>query len=153
MRKIAFPQANSLQRIYDIFTSLDHSGVSKFEVMEKYKLTEREAAYYLDALEYIGLVDKHKMRYFLNEKGYFIQDLPETRLKFAEAVLEDEFISELYSNRFHFTDRKGYQYYLAGKISEKHSLNYVTALRRASTILSWFSWIDNLQNKCDCNEC
>lgn len=152
MRKVPFPQANSLQRIYDIFASLDNSGVLKFEVMEEYKLTEREAAYYLDALEYIGLVDKYKMRYFLNEKGYLVRDFPETRLKFAEVILEDEFLSELYSDRFHFPDRKGFQNYLAGKISEKHSLKFVTSMRRASTIMSWFSWIDNLQHKRDCNE-
>ncbi|MDP4085089.1 MAG: hypothetical protein Q8934_10815 [Bacillota bacterium] len=144
MRKIPFPQANNLQLIYDIFITLDYNGTSKFEVMEKCKLTEREAAYYLDALQYLGLVNKQKMRYFLNNEGEGIKNLLEgsTKRVFALKILENPFLRELYDKSKLFINKKECQEYIAGRIAEKESLNVITSMRRASTVVSWFTWVD-----------
>jgi hypothetical protein len=144
MRKVPFPQANNLQMLFEIFINLDNNGISKFEVVERYGLVEREAAYYLDALQYLNLVKKHKLRYFLeHEGGNFTSSRDcKTHKEFAKNVLKNPFILILYLNSNNIIDKKERMKYIAERISANESLNLVTSMRRASTMVSWFTWVD-----------
>lgn len=147
MRKIPFPQANNLELIFNIFWYVDENGISKEDVISKSSLTtEREASYYLDALLYIGLLEKIKRKYFLNDEGWRIKRLPRNmvRCAFAIKLLENEFIDELYGQVSGIQDKAASLQYIADRISEQESLGQNTSLRRASTVLSWFNWINQV---------
>lgn len=147
MRKIPFPQANNLELIFNIFWYVDENGISKEDVISKSSLTtEREASYYLDALLYIGLLEKIKRKYFLNDEGWRIKRLPRNmvRCAFAIKLLENEFIDELYGQVSGIQDKAASLQYIADRISEQEALGQNTSLRRASTVLSWFNWINQV---------
>ena len=143
MRKIPFPQANNIDLIFKILCEFDEQGVSKFMLKNKYGLTEREGVYYLDALNYLGLIDKIHIKYFINKKGIYIKNNINNQKKlFIRCVLNQEFISELYIKTYNLPTKKEKQNYIALRIMKEEGLNINTSQRRASTIMSWFLWIE-----------
>ena len=147
MSKIPFPQANNLELVFNIFSYIGENGISKEDVISSSSLTtEREATYYLDALLYIGLVEKIKRKYFLNDEGWKIKNLPKNlvRYAFAVKVIEDDFLSELYRQTSRIQEKTVLLHYIADSVSEKESLGENTSLRRSSTVLSWFNWINQV---------
>lgn len=144
-KRIPFPQANSLERIYNIFLEVTDDGTSKFNVIKDHSLAEREGAYYLDALYFLGMVSKYNTKYFLSEKGTQLQRLCKEigRKAFAVSILEQPFWGDLYLEKNSFPDDNGFKEYVAQKISNQFDLGIGTARRRASTVMAWFLWIEN----------
>ncbi|MBU3129010.1 DUF7226 domain-containing protein [Clostridium tagluense] len=144
MKKIPFPQANNLQLIYKIFCDIDSMGMNKFDIQSRYKLAEREGSYYLDALYYLGFVDKIRIKYFLNHKGILFNKLSDEDRKseFINLIVHNDFLGDLYKCIILFDSNKEKKEYIAGRIANKEKLGINTAQRRASTIISWFIWID-----------
>lgn len=64
MKKVPFPQANNMDLIFSIFFDIGDEGLSKYDVIKKYNLADRQGSYYLDALLYIGVVKKINIKYF-----------------------------------------------------------------------------------------
>lgn len=144
MRKIPFPQANNLELIYNIFCDFDSMGMNKFDIQRKYGLVEREGSYYLDALYFLGVLDKIHIKYFLNDKGMSVLKLldEDRKSKFIYLIINHNFLGDLYNCIGVFDSYKDKKDYIAGRIGNNEKLGYNTAQRRASTIISWFSWID-----------
>ncbi len=76
MKHIPFPQANNLDLIFDIIMDIGNTGLTKSDVAAKYHMEERQGSYYLDALLYLGFVEKIHSKYFLTKKGITIKELP-----------------------------------------------------------------------------
>lgn len=143
-RKIPFPQANSLERIYGIFMYIDGAGISKFDMIKREGLAEREGAYYLDALYFLGFVDKFNTKYFLSGYGVDLQGKCKEngRESFAKAILEKEFFGKVFVERKSFEDDKKFRDYVAHKVSNDYDLGLNTAKRRTSTVVAWLQWIE-----------
>lgn len=145
MKKIPFPQANSLERIYSIFLSIEDGGISKFDIIKSIGLAEREGAYYLDALYFLGYVEKYNTKYFLSKTGVSLKQncIIDGKKVFAEEILKHHFFDEIYKQRESFDDDKDFRSYLIHKISNDYQIGLNTAKRRASSVVAWLQWIDN----------
>lgn len=145
MKNVPFPQANNMELIFNIFFDIGENGLSKYDVINKYHLADRQGSYYLDALLYIGVVEKINIKYFLNNTGIIIRlkSADEIRKCFCEQILNNPFIKEMYFICKEITSLHVKKEYIIGRILDVTSLNKNTSARRASTILNWFEWIEN----------
>lgn len=98
MNTYSFPQADNLDLIYMLFTALDENGLNRYSFSEKYNLHDRQGAYYLNALCFIGLAEKQGKNTHLSERGKIVQQLDEPFRKkvFQLAILENQFICDTY---------------------------------------------------------
>lgn len=149
MKKTPFPQANNLERIYEIFKMAGTDGLSGFEVSEILNLAYREAIYYMDALRYFDLFEKIKLRYFLTNDGYHLNNLPIEfqYMGFIIKVIEQPIIKQLYSETSEILDKKEKLRHISEKIKNTENLSQSTTNRRASTIMSWLSQLDEFKDK------
>ncbi len=92
--EIAFPQANSFERIVNLCELLTHKKIlSREDITNNYDFDVRQTNYYTDACRYLGLVDKKRVNgqifYFLTEKGtrLFQLTISERQLKFIELII------------------------------------------------------------------
>lgn len=53
-----FPQADNLELVYKVFIDMTANGLNRYSFAEKYNLSDRQGAYYLNALCFIGLAKK-----------------------------------------------------------------------------------------------
>ncbi|SEK18679.1 hypothetical protein SAMN02910377_00193 [Pseudobutyrivibrio ruminis] len=145
MKKIPFPQANNLERIYSIFLSIDARGVSKFDIIKSQGLAEREGAYYLDALYFLGYLEKYNTKYFLSKAGVQLQHhcFGDGKAVFAKEILKHHFFYDVYRQRDTFSEDKDFRAYIVHKISNDYQIGLNTAKRRASSVVAWLQWIDN----------
>lgn len=152
-KKIApFPQANNIELIYEIFCNLKDSGISKFDIMNKYGLHDRQGAYYLDALLFLDLVEKINIKYFIRSEIMNIvgDNTSISKSKFCELVLRHNFINLLYEETKTIKSETDKKNYIAAKIREKYKLGAGTSERRASTIVNWIIWIIKNMEGDDC---
>lgn len=139
-----FPQADNLEFVYQVFVDLQEDGLSRYTFSEKYLISDRQGAYYLNALCFIGLAEKKGKNTFLTEQGKIVQMLSEPFRKkvFLLAILENEFVC----NTFHACKGKE-------RAEQKETAEILiegtygisepaTRDRRARTLLSWFRWIE-----------
>ncbi len=143
MKKAPFPQANNIELIYDLFCKINDSGYSKFDVSERYGLSDRQGSYYLDALLFLGLVQKINTKYFISNDVFSLHNNGSlTKKDFCVLILRHPFLNNEYIEVSKFMETKDKLEYLAAKIKLEYKLNEATANRRASTILNWFEWIN-----------
>lgn len=139
-----FPQADNLETIYNIFFEIGPEGLIKEDVVGKYGLsTERQGDYYLNALLFIGIVEKYGVRFFLNGKGVKLrlESSSQLRAAFCAAILENDFLRQLYTSTLHL-DKIEKRLHISNQIVEEFDLAISTAQRRAKTICSWLEWIE-----------
>ena len=67
MAEAQFPQADNLDFVYQVFIDLTSEGLNRYSFAEKYKLHDRQGAYYLNALCFIGLAEKRGKDTFLRK--------------------------------------------------------------------------------------
>ena len=139
-----FPQADNLEFVYQVFTELTEEGLNRYTFSEKYQLADRQGAYYLNAICFIGLADKNGKNTTLNERGKLIQQFEEPfrRKVFMLAILENHFICDTYQlcKGKDLAERKQIiEILLEGSygISEP-----ATRARRARSLNSWFRWFE-----------
>ena len=139
-----FQQADNLEFVYQVFTDLTNEGLNRYSFSDKYSLADRQGAYYLNAICFIGLAEKKGKDTFLNEQGRLIQQFEEPfrRKVFMLAILENQFICDTYHvckgrNR---SDQKQIAEIM---IEGTYGINDpVTKARRARTLLSWYRWFE-----------
>lgn len=144
MKSIPFPQANNMSLIFSVLTDIGNDGLSKSDVAKKYEIQERQGSYYLDALLYLGLVEKINTKYFLTQKGVNIRLSPkdEMKYKFIQEVLDHPFISSLWKDSKNLSKEKRY-IHISSRLFNEFEMANSTAKRRASSIVTWFEWIEN----------
>lgn len=150
MKKIIpFPQANSIDLIYALFFDIGADGISKAYVAKKYDIDERQGAYYLDTLLYLGLADKQNVKYFLSNSGMHLRLSGADTIKrdFCDVILKHAFLGRVYSETKSVMDRAEKKKRIAYEIFSNYDLNENTSSRRASSILAWFEWIDSVKGE------
>lgn len=144
MENYSFPQADNLEFIYQVFTELTEEGLNRYSFGEKYNISDRQGAYYLNALCFIGLAHKDGMNTYLTERGAIVQQLDEPFRKkvFQLAILENQFICDTYhvcKNK----DKKDQTEIIEILIEGTYGIdNEAMKARRARTLLSWYKWFD-----------
>lgn len=144
--KTLFPQANNMDLIYSLLNSFSPAGETNTTVAEKKGMHEREGAYYLKALEYLGFVEKRGQDYYLNDLGLSIYNEENEICKFARFMVlffSNPTISDLYKKGLKFPEGDERKTFFIKYIQHNYGLRESTAERRTSTILSWFSWFEN----------
>lgn len=143
MKMIPFPQANNLELLLDIILDINEKGVTKFDISKRYELNIRQGAYYLDALLYIGLIEKVNIKYFLNSAGFKLQKkvICFSKHLLCEELLKNPFLSNTYINTHMIDDKKKKLEIISNCIQQDFQLNGTTVKRRSSTILNWLDWI------------
>ena len=139
-----FPQADNLEFIYQVFKDLTEEGLNRYSFSERYKLADRQGAYYLNAICFIGLAEKQGRNTFLNDRGNLIQKLDEPfrRKVFLLAILENQFICDTYhlcKGKPIEEQRKTIGILLEGTYGIVDS---ETKVLRTRTLLSWYHWFD-----------
>lgn len=148
--KIAFPQANSLDRVINLCELLQEHPMTREEITINYDFDARQTNYYTDAARYLGLVDKQRtddITFSLTSKGRSILRLSykQRQLAFCEAILSHKVFSD--SLKLWFEKGEIDKQDIVA-IMKKNNLYNVesesTYTRRASTIRSWLDWIVGL---------
>ena len=153
MKKVPFPQANSIELIFNILNDIGNEGISKLDVSKKYSINERQGAYYLDTLLYLEFVQKINTKYFLTRTGVEIRLSPYDHMKnkFIEEILKHDVIGMLY-HKTKDLDKSEKKNIISNYLLTKLDMSLSTANRRANSIVSWFVWIDAIEREGISNE-
>ena len=150
--KIAFPQADSFERIINLCELLAEEPRNKNEITENYAFDERQTNYYTDAGRYLGLISKER------KDGNIIFDLTDTgrkilKLRYKQRQLE--YVKLILKHKAFYEYLKLY-FERAEKpliidtveIMKNSDLYNIksdsTYKRRSSTIRGWIEWIIEL---------
>jgi hypothetical protein len=147
---VAFPQADSFERVLDLLSVLHEEDLTRTEVTLKYEFDPRQTNYYVAACKYLGLVEAFSAEY--KERGYRltvearrIMSLPYK--KKILALIKKIFERQVFKNAFGIFMESNclpsrqtiYQIIKTADISKP--INDITINRRASTVLSWLGWM------------
>lgn len=149
--RIAFPQANSFERVINLCELLQNSEKEKQEITDNYEFVVRQTNYYTDAAIYLGLIKKYGKRI----KKFELTDLGKRILSLNYKSRQVEFAKLILSHKvFHMTIENYFE--KAEMPSDDEIVKYMkecelynickdkTYYRRASTIKAWIYWIIDL---------
>lgn len=150
--EIAFPQADSFERVINLCELLLDEPRTKSDITENYAFDERQTNYYTDAARYLGLVSKNRtdgnIVFELTEVGRKILNLryKQRQLEFVKLILKHNAFYDYLRLYFENSDRPTT---LDTIEIMKHCDLYnieseSTYKRRASTIRGWVEWILDL---------
>ena len=137
-----FPQADNLEFAYQVFCDLSPDGLNRYTFAEKYNLHDRQGAYYLNALCFIGVAEKQGKNTYLNKRGQIIQMLDEPFRKkvFLLAIFENQFICDAYQE-CKDKERTEQKQIVSTLIDGAYGISEAeTNARRTRTLMSWFRW-------------
>lgn len=146
---VAFPQADSFKRVINLCELLVQGAMTKDEITLNYAFDPRQTNYYTDAGRYLGLIDKQKddgkIVFSLSEQGQRIvrSKYKARQLRLVEAVIRHRVFNE--TLRLYLKGGEMPRVSDIVEIMKKFGLYKVKAestfRRRASTVISWISWI------------
>ena len=150
--EIAFPQADSFERVINLCELLSDEPKTKNEITENYAFDERQTNYYTDAGRYLGLINKERIDgniiFDLTDTGRKVLNLryKQRQLEYAKLVLNHKVFYEYLKLYFERAEKP-----LPIDTIEimKHCDLYnieseSTYKRRASTVRGWVEWIIEL---------
>lgn len=148
--EIAFPQADSFDRVINLCELLQEHPMTRDEITLNYAFNERQTNYYTDAARYLGLVDKQRtddITFSLTSKGKSILRLSykQRQLAFCEAILSHKVFSD--SLKLWFKQGEINKQDIVAIMKQNNLYNVEsesTYIRRASTIRGWLEWIVGL---------
>lgn len=135
MKKL-LPQANSLDTVIKVFVyACTKKGCTQVDIAEFCSFEPRQAAYYLNACYYLGLVDDKGV---VTELGSKILETPsEIKQQVYWLILEDEVIGTVFNYKIIFPEKDARAFtekFLADAYPE---YSEAVIKRRASTLLNW----------------
>jgi hypothetical protein len=146
--KVAFPQADSFQRVINICELLTSQDLSRDDITEEYAFDIRQTNYYTDAALYLGLINKRydgrKPIYSLSKRGRRIMGLSykQRQLTLCKCILEHKVFYETFSLCANGTvPSKDMIVQIMKRSDLYHIESESTYRRRASTISGWINWM------------
>lgn len=150
--EIAFPQADSFERVINLCELLSDEPKTKNEITENYAFDERQTNYYTDAGRYLGLINKARIdgniTFDLTDTGRKILNLryKQRQLEYVKLILNHKVFYEYLKLYF---DRAEKPLTIDTIEIMKHCDLYnieseSTYKRRSSTIRGWIEWIIEL---------
>lgn len=150
--EIAFPQADSFERVINLCELLLEEPRTKSEITENYAFDERQTNYYTDAGRYLGLIKKDRIDsnivFDLTEVGRKILNLryKQRQLEFVKLILSHKVFYEYLNAYFELSNKPTTLDTV--KIMKQCNLYNIkeesTYKRRSSTIRGWIEWILDL---------
>lgn len=150
--EIAFPQADSFDRVINLCELLLDEPRTKSDITENYAFDERQTNYYADAARYLGLVDKNKndgnIVFELTELGRKNLNLryKQRQLEFVKLILKHKAFYDYL--RLYLENSNKPTTFDTIEIMKNCDLYNIesesTYKRRASTIRGWIDWILDL---------
>lgn len=137
------PQANDIAKVMDIPLAVANGSHSLITIAKRYSFDRRQALYYIEAAEMLGLIDRAKGRYYLTPLGqrFVALEHADRRELIARNMLSLPIIalilSELFVSHHHRVSRGKLEALasVGGRISGS------TAKRRGQTLFKWFDWL------------
>lgn len=142
-KPIPYPQANSLDCIFEVVQLLTDSGISIYDLLRNDLLkTERQASYYCNAAAFLGFCFKRGRYFYPTERKKIIDkcDESEKRARFASLVLTWPEFTPLYVGIFALRDKDEQIAWLRQQVACQCK-SEATINRRASCILAWIAWV------------
>ena len=145
---VTLPQANSVNRLFNILVSLKDGAVTPNEIAMSQEFTPRQAVSYLDALKYLNLA--HKLRpgvFELTEKG---KEIVDSKPKDACIFLAKEILGHyVFMRTFRLCLQNESIPKTAAVIELMRKCNIkngsvATERRRAACVRDWIIWIVSL---------
>ena len=147
--KVAFPQADSFERVINLCELLLGEPRTKSEITENYAFDSRQTNYYTDAGRYLGLIKKYKYNkkiiFELTETGRKILNLryKQRQLEFVKLILKHKAFYGYLRLYFEHSDQPTILDTI--EIMKQCNLYNIkkesTYKRRSSTIRGWIEWI------------
>ena len=138
-----FPQANDLEKVVQIINVPDEDKILNDDELGAYLdgITSRQARYYIAASKYLGVLDEHKrfteIGLKLRGMNTYMQKVELIRMVLSDIVFGTVFVTEKVLGMTLSRDD-------IAEIIEKEYPDYCDAiyLRRAQTVQSWISWVN-----------
>jgi hypothetical protein len=126
-------QANDVARVLDIPLAIEQGDRSAQEVAQRYNFERRQALYYLQAAELLGLVLKRGERYTLSQIGHtYIIARRMISLPIIFLIIQELLITPL-----HRLTRDD----MEKLVVSRTGIHGETVHRRVQSLFSWFSWL------------
>ena len=142
MREYSFPQADNLDFLYQILTEFPDGGFNRYSFGERYNISDRQGAYYLNALCFLELAEKSGKNVYLSKRGTTIKALDEPFRKkvFQLAIFENQFICDTY-HMCKGKEKKEQKEIIEVLIEGTYGIHDdATKSRRARTLTTWYRW-------------
>ena len=150
--RIAFPQADSFERVINLCELLSEEPKSKNEITENYAFDERQSNYYTDAGRYLGLISKERkgrnIIFDLTDTGRKILKLryKQRQLEYVKLILKHKVFYDYLKLYFKRAEKP----LIIDTIDIMKNCDLYniksesTYKRRSSTIRGWIAWIIEL---------
>ena len=150
--RIAFPQADSFERVINLCELLSEEPKSKNEITENYAFDERQTNYYTDAGRYLGLISKERkdrnIIFDLTDTGRKILKLryKQRQLEYVKLILKHKVFYDYLKLYFERAEKPS----IIDTVDIMKNCNLYniksesTYKRRSSTIRGWIEWIIEL---------
>ena len=150
--RIAFPQADSFERVINLCELLSEEPKSKNEITENYAFDERQTNYYTDAGRYLGLISKERkdknIIFDLTDTGRKILKLryKQRQLEYVKLILKHKVFYDYLKLYFERAEKP----LIVDTVDIMKNCNLYniksesTYKRRSSTIRGWIEWIIEL---------
>jgi hypothetical protein len=139
------PQANDIAKVQELPLRVAEGLNDSAQMAKYFKFTLRQSSYYRDAAQALGFVElDNQNKYQLTLLGQRYVKLPvhkRNRL-FAERVLRHPIFKEILDRLADEKVESITKKQIAEIIREMTKLSGSTPMRRASTILNWFKWLE-----------
>lgn len=140
------PQANDLDKVASVVDSISHEATTADSIGEAIEVGERQGSYYANAAGYLGLVEKHKddlgsTHYALTQAGQtFANSGPAERAAMLAEMVNRTPLARSYRQN---PNLEALQKDIAAG-NDNGGYSDTVAKRRTSTLTSWISAIENV---------
>lgn len=147
--EVPLPQADSFSKVIGTLELFNNGLTTASEVAEELEFDNRQGKYYIDALRYLGLVDKDDNfgRYKLSPSGFVLlnYDVKSRNKELIAFILKHKPYYDVYKYYLENNELPNKQY--VKDIIRKYipDMAEETINRRASTIRGWIQWIIGAQ--------
>lgn len=128
----SFPQANEIYNIVKRLDDMTHKLHLERLKHIKINYTKRQDSYYIDAMEYLGLLTKNVPTKLALHISAF--DFGLMLCSVMKIILDDE----IFYDYFEYRDKER----VVNKLIKDNNLSQTTAQRRFSTVKNWIEWSD-----------
>ena len=143
---VGVPQADDVVKLLDLPLAVAVGVNSKYQLSKRYKFAGRQADYYLEACELLGLIERHEGIYALSKDGSRYREMDPTQQKLTVArkmlatPIAAQVVSEMMVNEKKAISREE----IESVIEEKSGITGATVKRRAQTLMAWFLWVGEI---------
>lgn len=144
--KIPYPQANDLDKVVDLISSVKQGYTTKSDLAGVFDFDERQGDYYGNAGRYLGLIDKSNSNFILTRLGDEFLAIKSASQR-TEFILQQLFKRPTFRSMFKLIAEKKIgidsipNEVIASFIGKYTNLTGSTPPRRASTVRSWLNWV------------